>query len=88
MILRRLTRPCYGGPGRMAEQGLFAKGSVAKGTAGPKAGGPEAPEKSRAGAAYQVPVLGMDAQGSCTGLGSPRCKSSIEMLSGVLTKAI
>src|SRR6478735_3235926 len=38
--------------------------------------------------AYQEPVFGMDAQGSCTGLGSPRCSNSMEMLSGVLTKAI
>ena len=50
----------------MTEQDLFAKGL----------GGSSKPR------AYQVPVFGMEAQGSCSGLGSPRCSSSMEMLSG------
>jgi len=37
---------------------------------------------------YQVPVFGMDVQGSCGGFGSPRCSSSIEMPSGERTNAM
>lgn len=38
--------------------------------------------------AHQVPVLGIDAQGSRGGLGAPFCNSSIEMPSGVLMNAM
>jgi hypothetical protein len=32
--------------------------------------------------AYQTPVFGIEAHGSCGAFASPRCRSSIEMLSG------
>ncbi len=38
--------------------------------------------------AYQDPVLPIDAQGSAFGRASPRCSSSIEILSGERTKAM
>jgi hypothetical protein len=38
--------------------------------------------------AYQWPVFGIDSQGSCGGLGSPFCSSSIECRSGERTKAM
>jgi hypothetical protein len=51
----------------MTEQGLFANNNITKGSE-PFDGGPSQDlEKS-----YQVPVLGMEAQGSCGGFGSPR----------------
>ncbi len=37
---------------------------------------------------YQLPTLGIEAQGSAGGSGSPRCRSSIEISSGERTKAI
>ena len=37
---------------------------------------------------YQEPVLAMLVQGSAGGSASPACNSSIEMLSGVRTKAM
>ena len=37
---------------------------------------------------YHSPTLSIDAHGSFAGRGSPACSSSIEMLSGDLTKAI
>ena len=39
-------------------------------------------------ARYHVPVLGMEAHGSATGLASPFCRISVEMPSGDLTKAM
>ena len=44
------------------------------------------PKKGRAG--YQLPVFGMEAQGSAFALAGPFCSSSMEMPSGVLMKAI
>ena len=38
--------------------------------------------------AYQWPVFGIDAHGSCGGFGSPFCNSSIECRSGERTKAM
>jgi len=37
---------------------------------------------------YQLPVLGMDDQGSCAGSASPDCNSSIEIPSGERINAI
>jgi len=39
-------------------------------------------------AGYHLPVLAMEAQGSCLGSDSPFCKSSMEILSGERTKAM
>ncbi len=39
-------------------------------------------------APHQLPVFSIDAQGSCEGSGSPRWRSSIEMPSGDLMKAM
>jgi hypothetical protein len=36
---------------------------------------------------YHAPILGMEAHGSCLGLGAPFCTSSIEILSGERTNA-
>lgn len=44
--------------------------------------------KGRGEAAYQVPVFGIEAHGSCAGFGSPRCRSSMEMPSGERMKAM
>ena len=38
--------------------------------------------------AYHLPVFGIEAQGSCFGLGSPFCRNSIEILSGERMKAM
>ena len=38
--------------------------------------------------AYHLPVFGIEAQGSCFGLGAPFCKNSIEILSGERMKAM
>src|SRR5215469_17038792 len=50
------------------------------------------PELDHAGTAptarYHFPLLGIEAQGSFGGRGSPFCRSSIECLSGERTKAI
>jgi hypothetical protein len=40
------------------------------------------------GASYQLPVLGIDAQGSAFGRAAPFCKSSIEIRSGERMKAM
>jgi hypothetical protein len=37
---------------------------------------------------YHFPVFGIDAQGSCFGLGLPFCNSSIDTLSGERMKAM
>src|SRR2546430_12035978 len=42
----------------------------------------------RAGGAYQLPVLGIDFQGSAGASEAPCCSSSMEMLSGERTKAM
>jgi hypothetical protein len=39
-------------------------------------------------AGYQLPVLGIEVQGSAGALASPFCRISIEMLSGDFTKAM
>ena len=44
--------------------------------------------QAHAGIPYQLPTLGMLAQGSCTGSDGPFCSSSIEIPSGVRMKAI
>jgi hypothetical protein len=49
----------------------------------------KAPELARKlTASYQLPVLGMEAQGSCGARASPACSSSMEMPSGERTKAM
>ncbi len=50
--------------------------------------GPDAPRPPRAAPPYQWPILPMLAQGSCGASDSPSCSNSIEMLSGLRTKAM
>lgn len=51
-------------------------------------GNVEVHDQSRGRGHHQVPVFGIDAQGSCGGFGPFSCSSSIEMPSGVFTNAM
>src|SRR5690606_41344358 len=75
--------------------GVFADVGQALAQAGAGAGIPprpgrrfRSPPATSAVRDHQLPVFGIEAQGSRGGSGSPFCSSSIEMLSGERTKAM